>query len=159
MNETTNETTQREDLTRGEIEILVNEDQTLPQSRRGFWARDLLHTSLLWYRAQIAGASDAANTKLMELIHDRVLFRNAAEHALRRHDKWETQVSLNDQSPIYINTPEGRRSHTQAEVREAIDEAMYARVNDLSDAIAKKERELEKLIDLLETLDTEVASR
>lgn len=172
------ETTKRTDFTRDEVLLLAGTSMAMTDEsmiavdaksyglRRDLsWIGELSVESLDWYHAQVGREISASCLRRLELRNDRDLARNAADHALKQHDRWAravdgTPVPLSEQNDIYLTTAEGIvASHTQAEVRSAIEDAMFDRVGDFSDKIAEADVEYAKMGALLNMLAEEVRSR
>lgn len=172
------ETTKRTDFTRDEVLLLAESSMAMTDEsmiavdaksyglRRDLsWIGELSVESLDWYHAQVGREIAGTDQRRLELRNDRDLFRNAADHALKQHDRWAravdgTPVPPSEQNGIYLTTPNGIvATHTQAEVRSAIEDAMFDRVHKLSDQIAEADVEYAKMGALLKMLAEEVRSR
>lgn len=165
------ETTKRTDFTRDEVLLLAETSMAMTDEsmiavqaksyglRRDLsWIGELSVESLDWYHAQVGREIAGTERRRLELRNDRDLFRNAADHALNLHDEATKKPTAVD----FVYRSESGfclGQHTQAEVREAISQAMYLRINDLSDAIADADVEYAKMGALLKMLAEEVRSR
>ena len=123
--------------------------------------------SLDWYAEEVRRVvGEGAMKELLELRNDRDLFRNAAAHALKLHHRWSREVGATPAHRAYnqvIGEEPGwggqRVQHTHSAIRDAIEDTMYKRINDLSDRIARAEVEEAQMVALLQLIASEREGR